>query len=107
MPVTTTAVIGLATWVANTISGIKDTNKRREVETALQRLSYEDKKNLDDKMIRAKNQNDRLNILIAELNKYNIEKIREAGKKDTRNAVIIIGGSLIFLIAIVFLIKRK
>ena len=107
MPVTTTAVIGLATGVANTISGIKDTNKRREVETALQRLSYEDKKNLDDKMIRAKNQNDRLNILIAELNKYNIEKIREAGKKDTRNAVIIIGGSLIFLIAIVFLIKRK
>lgn len=108
MPVTAAlAVSQIGGTVANTISGIKDVAKRREVETAIQRLSYEDQKKLNEKMARATTQNERLSLLVGEVNKFNVEKIKEQGKKDTRNAIIIIGGSFLFLIAVVILTKRK
>lgn len=107
MPVTVSAVTSIGSSVAGAVSGIKDTTKRRQIETALQRLSYEDKKVLDEKMARAANQNERLSLLVAEVNKYNIEQQKEAGKRETRNAIIIIAGSLLFLGAIFLITKKK
>ena len=108
MPITAiTAAVSVGSGIANTVSGIKDTNKRREVEAALQRLSYDDQRKLNEKMAKASNQTERLSILIAEVNKYNVEKIKEQGRKDTRNAIIIIGGSIVFLVAMVLVTRKK
>jgi hypothetical protein len=55
---------------------------------------------------RAKNQNERLAILIQEVNRIKIEQEKEKTKRDTRNAILIIGGALVVLVAVV-LLKRK
>lgn len=107
MPVTAvTAVVGIGTGVANTISGIKDTNKRREVELAISRMSVDDQRKLNQKIARSQSQNDRLKILAEEITKVQVEQVKEKRKKETTTAIIIIGGSLVLLVA-VFLITRK
>lgn len=100
------AGIAVASATVSAVTQIKDTNKRREVELAISRLSYLDQKNLNEKVARAKNQNERLAILIQEVNRIKIEQEKEKTKRDTRNAIIVIGGALVVLVAVV-LLKRK
>ena len=52
-------------------------------------------------------QNDRLNILATEITKINIEKAKEKSKKQTRNALFIVGGSIVVLVAVVLLKRNK
>jgi len=104
MPVQAGIAVDSATVSA--VTQIKDTNKRREVELAISRLSYRDQRDLNEKVARAKNQNERLAILIQEVNRIKIEQEKEKTKRDTRNAILIIGGSLVVLVAVV-LLKRK
>jgi hypothetical protein len=100
------AGIAVASATVSAVTQIKDTNKRREVELAISRLSYRDQRDLNEKVARAKNQNERLAILIQEVNRIKIEQEKEKTKRDTRNAIIIIGGALVVLVAVV-LLKRK
>lgn len=104
MPVS--AGIAVASAAVSAVTQIKDTQKRREVELAISRLSYRDQKELNEKVSRGKNQNERLAILLQEVNRAKIEEQREKTKKDTRNAILIVGGALILLIAVV-IVKRK
>jgi hypothetical protein len=100
------AGIAVASATVSAVTQIKDTNKRREVELAISRLSYRDQRDLNEKVARAKNQNERLAILIQEVNRIKIEQEKEKTKRDTRNAILIIGGALVVLVAVV-LLKRK
>ena len=107
MPVTAAAAIaGIGTGIANAVSGIKDTNKRREVELAISRMSADDQRKLNDKIARTQNQNDRLKILAEEITKIQVEQVKELRKKETTTAIIIITGSVVVLVA-VFLLTRK
>lgn len=101
------AVTQIGATVATTVAQVKDVQKRRDYETALNRLSYDDQKILNEKMAKASSQNERLAILVQEINKSSIASMQEESRRDTLNAVIIIGGSLVFLFAIVFLTKKS
>lgn len=108
MPVTAvTAAVSIGTGVASTISGIKDTNKRREIEMAISRLSADDQRRLNQKIARTQNQNERLSILAEEITKVQIEELKEKRKKETTTALIIIGGSLVVLVAVFLLTRTK
>lgn len=108
MPVTAiTAAINVGTSVANTVSSIKDTNKRREIEMAISRLSADDQRRLNQKIARTQNQNERLSILAEEITKVQIEELKEKRKKETTTALIIIGGSLVVLVAVFLLTRSK
>lgn len=105
MPVT--AGVTIASAAVSAVTQIKDTQKRREVELAISRLSYRDQRDLNEKVARAKNQNEKLAILLQEVNKAKIEEQKEKTKKDTRNAILIVSGALVVLVAIVLLKRKK
>jgi len=104
MPVS--AGVAVASAAVSAVTQIKDTQKRREVELSLSRLSARERRELDAKIARGQNQNERLSILLQEVNKANIEAQKEKQRKETRNAFLIVGASVVVLLAIVIL-KRK
>lgn len=104
MPVS--AGVAVASAAVSAVVEIKDAQKRREVELAISRLSYRDQRDLNEKVARAKNKNERLALLLQEVNKAKIEEQKEKTKKETRNAILIVGGALVVLVAVV-LLKRK
>ena len=104
MPVATAQVVAS---LGSTASPIIDEKKRRDIETALSRLSTDEQIKLNQKIARGQSQNDRLNILATEITKINIEKAKEKSKKQTRNALFIVGGSIVVLVAVVLLKRNK
>jgi len=102
-----TAAVDVGTSVASTVAGIKDMNKRRDIETAISRLSAEDQRKLNQKIARVQSQNERLNILAEEITKVQIEQLKEKRKKETTTAIIVIGGSLVLLVAVFLLTRSK
>lgn len=104
MPIS--AGIAVASATVGAVTQIKDTQKRREVELALSRLSARDQKALNEKIARTSSQNDRLALLLQEVNKQSIEQQKESQRRQTRNAFLIVGASVVVLLAIVIL-KRK
>ena len=104
MPVATAQVVAS---LGSTASQIIDEKKRRDIETALSRLSTDEQIKLNQKIARGQSQNDRLNILATEITKINIEKDKEKSKKQTRNALFIVGGSIVVLVAVILLKRNK
>jgi hypothetical protein len=76
--------------------------QRREFDRATGRLSLDDQRKLAQQLQKAKSREAKLAIITAEVNKFRIEE----SKKQTRNMTLIIGGSLVFLIAVVYLVKK-
>lgn len=104
MPIS--AGIAVASATVGAVTQIKDTKKRREVELALSRLSARDQKALNEKIARTSSQNERLSLLLQEVNKAKIEEQKEKQRRQTRNAFLIVGASVVVLLAVVIL-KRK
>ena len=77
MPVATAQVVAS---LGSTASQIIDEKKRRDIETALSRLSTDEQIKLNQKIARGQSQNDILNILATEITKINIEKAKEKSK---------------------------
>lgn len=107
MPVTAQAIASIGSTVATTIAQVKDVKKRRDIEMAISRLSYDDQRKLNEKMARAKNDNEKLAILVEQVNAYNIASMKEQSTKDTRNALIVIGSAIVLLVAVVILKRRN
>ena len=96
------AGVDAAATIANTIAGISDMKQRREFDRATGRLSLDDQRKLGQQLQKAKSREAKLAIITAEVNKFRIEE----SKKQTRNMTLIIGGSLVFLLVVVYLVKK-
>lgn len=102
------SVVQMGTAIANTIAGINDMNKRRHFEEALALLSNQQQKELNDKLLKANTDTERLSILSENVVQYAIANENGVAKKDT--VMYIIAGSLAAIIlvsSIVYAIKRK
>jgi hypothetical protein len=104
MPVASAQIIAS---LGSTASEVIDAKKRRDIETALSRLSTDEQIKLNQKIARGQSQNDRLNILAQEISKIQVEKSKEASKKQLRTALFIVGGSIVVLVAVVLLKRNK
>jgi hypothetical protein len=104
MPVASAQIIAS---LGSTASEVIDAKKRRDIETALSRLSTDEQIKLNQKIARGQSQNDRLNILAQEISKIQVEKSKEASKKQVRTALFIVGGSIVVLVAVVLLKRNK
>jgi len=78
-----------------------DDKQRRDFDRAVGRLSVSDQRKLAQQLQKAQSRDAKLALITSEINKFQIEQ----SKKQTRNMTLIIGGSLVFLIAIVYLAK--
>ena len=105
MPVTATAIAQTASQVVNTVSQIGDMKKRREVEAALARLSTDEQIRLNRKVADAQNATQRLAILLSEVNRLEVERIKASAGRDTQFALAAIGGAFLLLFAAIYFAK--
>lgn len=106
MPITAQAVASIGGTIATTVASIKDMKERRNVELALSRMSVEEQRKLNEKMLRVSSQNDKLAVLVNAVNQSNIELTKSKSARDLQTALIIIGSSLAIVLTVYF-IKRK
>ena len=104
MPVAASQIIAS---LGSTASQVVDAKKRRDIEMAISRLSADEQIKLNQKIARAQTLNERLNILAQEITKMQIEQAKEQSKKQTRNAIFIVGGSVIVLVSVYLLTRNK
>lgn len=96
-----TGSVEAAAMIATTAAQISDMKQRREFDRAVGRLSVADQRKLAQQLQKAQSRDAKLALITSEINKFQIEQ----SKKQTTNMALIIGGSLVFLIAIVYLAK--
>lgn len=105
-----TGGVQAAAMVAQTVSQIVDTDKRRKYEFALSRLSSDQQLALNKKMASASSQENRLAILTSAIATIEAQtaaaKIQEGTKSEMLKAILIIGGG-IALITVAYLIKKS
>lgn len=105
-PISSAVQAGAA--IANTIAGISDMNKRRRFEEALALLSNRQQDELNQKILQANTENERLEILSNSLVQYAIANDSNSAKQET--VMYILAGALAAIIlvsAIVYAIKKK
>ncbi len=90
-----------AATIANTIAGISDMKQKREFDRATGRLSLDDQRKLAQALQKAKSREAKLALITSEINKFQIQQ----SKKTTQTMAIVIGGSLVFLFAVIYLTK--
>lgn len=100
------AAVGSVAEVGKTIAEISDIGKRRKFEQALQSLNIEEQRKINDQLLKANTQAKKLEILSQSLSDIKKAEIQEQGKKETRLALIVLGGGLL-LIAGIYLLKKK
>lgn len=105
--------------VASTISNIKDSKKRFELDKASQYLSLEEKAKLQRELAQTNSLQARIQLVadtIAKIKESQEQAIQTAQKqaqniikknREKNKKILIIGGSIIILIAIVILVKSK
>lgn len=98
------------TGIAGTIAGINDMKKRREYEQAMGLLSNAQQKELNEKLLKANTQNERLQILSSAILQYTINAQTAQDKSNTVMLIIagaigvtLIIGAIIYAVAV----KRK
>lgn len=99
------AVTQLGSAIATTIAQVKDVKLRREFEQNLALLSNDQKKRLDEKVLAAQTQNERIAIITNAFVNLKVEEQRSKSKKDIQTALIILGGGVVVLLAIYFVKK--
>lgn len=95
------AGVDAAATIANTIAGISDMKQRREFDRATGRMSLDDQRKLAQALQKAKSREAKLALITSEINKFQIQQ----SKKTTQTMAIVIGGSLVFLFAVIYLTK--
>lgn len=100
------AAVQAGTAIANTIAGISDMNKRRRFEQSLALLSNRQQQELNEKLMKADSQNQRLQILSDSMVQYAIANETGAAKKET--VMYIIAGALavVILIGAIVYVKK-
>lgn len=104
-----TGVSALA-GIASTIAGINDMKKRRDYEFAMGLLSNAQQKELNEKLLKANTQNERLQIMSSAILQYTIAAQNSADKSNrvmliiaASVAGILIIGAIVYAVAV----KRK
>ncbi len=86
------SAIQAGTAIANTIAGINDMNKRRHFEEALSLLDNRQRNELNQQMLKAQTDSDRLQILSTTLVQFVIANETAGAKQET--VIYVIAGSL-------------
>ncbi len=102
-----TGVSALA-GIASTIAGISDMKKRRDYEFAMGLLSNAQQKELNEKLLKANTQNERLQILSSAILQYTISAQASADKSNRVMLIIAAGVAATLIIgAIVYAVAAK
>ena len=115
MPITAAAAAQAVAYIATSINGISDANKRRKYEQNLAALDYDQKIALNKLLMTAQSEQGREQILGDTLGKLNTARIDALGKLEvekekTKKTLMVIGaiGAVFSVLAfIVILAKRK
>lgn len=92
--------------LGKTVASISDIKKRREFEQALAVLSIDEQRKLNQDISKATSQSKRLEILANSISEYKKAQLQEQGKKETRLALVVLGGGLLLILA-VYLLNKK
>ena len=92
--------------LGKTVATISDVKKRREFEQALASLSIDEQKKLNQQLARAASQQKKLELVAATIADLKKAEIQEQGKRETRLALVVLGGGVL-LIAAVYLLTKK
>ena len=76
------AVVDIGLGIAKTIAGISDMNKRRKFEQSLSLLTNSQQNELNQKLLAANTQTDRLKILSESITQYAIQNQTAAAKNN-------------------------
>jgi hypothetical protein len=87
------------------IKSISDAKKKREYEFALSNLNLEDKRKLNNELLRAKSNEERFAILTNAKSELEKSRQEQKAKNNLKLAVIIIGGGIVLLFG-AYLIKK-
>lgn len=108
MPAIIGASVQGVTAIATTISGISDQKKRLQFEQALSLLSNSQQNELNNKLLAANTQTERLQVLSNAILQYTIASQGAADKKQT--VMLIVAGLLgvaLVTVALIFSLKKK
>lgn len=107
------SIVGIGSGIASTIAAVGDAKKRREFEENIQKLSLEQRGELEKDVARANTINERIKILtdavamirVAEVNK----KLEKKPESNTKQLLFIIGGGFALLLGVVIikLVSRR
>lgn len=104
-----TSGIQAAAAIAQTISAISDTNKRRNYEFAIGRMSADRQQELNKQMLAANTLNERLAILANAVATVKAQEVRSRIEGQTsaeRNQLFIIIGGAFAILVTAYLIKK-
>lgn len=96
MPITATAIISAGTAIAGTIAGTRDTRLRNQYEAQLSLLDYDQKKQLNDSLLKANSEQARQQILANALGGVSQARVQTFGnialeREKTNQVVTILG----------------
>lgn len=94
------------TNITSSITSVVDTGKKRQYEQAVSNLSFEQQKKLNEQLLKAKSQQDRIAIL------SNVAlQVQESKKARQTKEIIILSvvvlGSALAILAAVYVLKKK
>lgn len=109
------AVVSAGTGIVTAISGTSDAAKRRTYEQNLAFLSADDKKKLDNVLLRTKSEEARQQILAATLGSISSARVGglaivQAEKEKTKKTLMLVGlitGAIILVGVVLVFIKKK
>ncbi len=104
MPVleTVSSAVKIGSEIANTIAGISDMAKRRRFEESLALLSNRQQEELNDKLLKANTQTERLQILSSSIVQYAIANETKSSSQNTVMYIIIGVLAMGILSAVIF-----
>jgi hypothetical protein len=108
MPVTIGATVQGVTAIASTVANIKDQAKRTQFQQELSLLSNSQQNDLNNKLLAANSDTERLQILSDAVLQFTIAS--ESTQQKTQSTMLIIAGVLgavLLAVALVYALKKK
>lgn len=101
------AAVQVGSATAQTLATISDQKKRANFEAALANLDRTEKEKLEKKVLRAQNQNEKLAIISQSIVEAKLNEKKLQGQKDTKLALIVLGGAIVVLFAVIIIKKMR
>lgn len=101
------AAVQVGTATAQTVAQISDQKKRANFESSLANLDRTEKEKLEKKILRAQNQNEKIAIISQSIVESKLNEKKLKGKEDTKLALIVLGGAVVLLIAVIVVKKIR
>jgi len=91
--------------IIGALATVKDGKLRRQFQERIAVLDAQEQRELNNKLLKAKNDSDRMRILAESLNATNVARIQAFNKKDLNVALYLIGG--VAILGSAFFIYKK